>query len=554
MPKKNKKMSRSRGVGDGLRGYSTVSTPSASRTESSERESERSHAERLVECQLRAYHDGRVSLSLVVTAPPSPASAMPPVQVDHAAHSSSAAKAQLQPVGKAEPALPLQPVGKAEPALTAEGRGLSHASVEDAAPRSVTAMGASTSSSPLPRSPKTCLGGQRQSEPPALPRENTPPVFSPAASCGGTACLEPSQSPQPEVSAWATSRPIPVRAASSQAASMALSAPCERSTSAWSRRECAAIPADDPELQPCSASQSIAIPATSWKQRLDRSEPLDQMARSAPADLVHFEWPQLNTDCPPAAAVARADEEEAFHFETGEEQEEEGVMCAICHGNIKPMEVALIRGCDHPFCCNCILNWSQQKKKCPLCNTAFTHLWLYRMLDGTLNDYLIEENVDLLHRACWFRKAVVTEFSPQAAEDEEEEYHEMLQYMYGGGRDAEEDEDYYLDMQDGISRARLRGRAVGNRMWGTGGIAQGGRRAARATPLTPVSAKKKGVTTPIGSDSPAASSGDRGGGSNSSGGYSRKAEIKAQKMAQKESQKDRRRELARRDGLLAGRD
>lgn len=242
-----------------------------------------------------------------------------------------------------------------------------------------------------------------------------------------------------------------------------------------------------------------------------------------------------------------ADEgDDHFHFETGEEQEEEGVMCAICHGNIKPMDVALVRGCDHAFCTGCILNWSQQKKKCPLCNTAFTHLWLYKMLDGTLNDYLIEENVDLLHRTCWFRKAVVTEFSPQPAEEDDDDYQEMLQYVYGGRHGVEEDEDYYFDMQDGISRARHRGRAVGNRMWGTGGIAQGGRRAARATPLTPTCAKKKGCSTPGGSSSPAPSSGDRASGS-SSGGYSRKAEIKAQKIAQKESQKDRRRELARRD-------
>merc|ERR1712087_347762 len=97
------------------------------------------------------------------------------------------------------------------------------------------------------------------------------------------------------------------------------------------------------------------------------------------------------------------------------------------------------------------------------------------------------------------------------------------------------------------SRTRLRGRAVGNRMWGTGGIVEGGRRAARATPLTPICTKKKGFAPSPGSSSPASGTGERGNGSSSSGGYSRKAEIKAQKMAQKESQKDRRRELARRD-------
>ena len=46
--------------------------------------------------------------------------------------------------------------------------------------------------------------------------------------------------------------------------------------------------------------------------------------------------------------------------------EEEGVQCAICHGNIRLLQVALVCGCEHPFCTGCILNWALQKKKCPL--------------------------------------------------------------------------------------------------------------------------------------------------------------------------------------------
>ena len=101
-----------------------------------------------------------------------------------------------------------------------------------------------------------------------------------------------------------------------------------------------------------------------------------------------------------------------------EEEEEEGVMCAICHGNIKPNEVALVAGCDHAFCSPCILNWALQKSKCPLCLTGFTHLWLYRRIDGTYNDYLIEESVDLLHCAVWFRKTITSEFMPGAHDDD----------------------------------------------------------------------------------------------------------------------------------------
>ena len=118
--------------------------------------------------------------------------------------------------------------------------------------------------------------------------------------------------------------------------------------------------------------------------------------------------------------------------EEGKGEEEEGVMCAICHGNIQPNEVALVNGCDHPFCSLCILNWATQKARCPLCLTNFTHVWLYRRIDGTYNDYLHEESVDLLHCAVWFKKGVTAEFQPSGLNEneEEEEYHEMLQWMY----------------------------------------------------------------------------------------------------------------------------
>ena len=70
-----------------------------------------------------------------------------------------------------------------------------------------------------------------------------------------------------------------------------------------------------------------------------------------------------------------------------------------------------MRGCDHAFCSPCILNWALQKPRCPLCQTTFTHLWTYRMLDGTFNDCLVEEHVDMLHQTQWFRKKVSADFS-----------------------------------------------------------------------------------------------------------------------------------------------
>eukprot|EP00966_Prymnesium_polylepis_P176235 4079581-Prymnesium_polylepis.1 len=47
--------------------------------------------------------------------------------------------------------------------------------------------------------------------------------------------------------------------------------------------------------------------------------------------------------------------------------------------------------------------------------------------------------------AKWFCKQAVSEFTPAAPaeNDEEEDYHEMLQYMYGGAREEEEADEYY---------------------------------------------------------------------------------------------------------------
>lgn len=75
-----------------------------------------------------------------------------------------------------------------------------------------------------------------------------------------------------------------------------------------------------------------------------------------------------------------------------------------------------------------------------------------------------------------------TEFSPQATPefDDDEDYHEMLQYRYGGLVDAEDVDEYYEDLARRTRGSRQR--AVGNRVFGSGGVMATGRRAARATP------------------------------------------------------------------------
>ena len=268
------------------------------------------------------------------------------------------------------------------------------------------------------------------------------------------------------------------------------------------------------------------------------------------------------------AAIAGLAEDAAVHGEVAvaeewpilecgeEEEEEEGVMCAICHGNIQPNEVALVAGCDHAFCSPCILNWALQKNKCPLCLTGFTHLWLYRRIDGTYNDYLIEESVDLLHCAVWFKKAVSSEFVPAAHDDEDEpdDYHEMLQWMYGGGAERAEVRDYYEGMQDDLERGRAgRSRAFGQRKYGSGGfIAAGGARLAARIPQpapAPTFKKKKGFESKMGfeADGSGCGGGSEGaegaeeGASTRSNGKKVAGHRKAEKQAMKDAQKEKRR-------------
>eukprot|EP00250_Pteridium_aquilinum_P018580 c24125_g1_i2 orf=794-1654(+) len=130
-------------------------------------------------------------------------------------------------------------------------------------------------------------------------------------------------------------------------------------------------------------------------------------------------------------------------------------VCAICHDMIKAEEAAEIKGCEHSYCVTCILRWASYKAEpwCPQCRLPFSFLYVYKALDGTLRDYLFEESVCLLLRACWFKPLVFHE--PEEQDDYQDDY------------DAYE-EPYYT------SSVRL-----GNRRWGDSGYVRAGRREAR---------------------------------------------------------------------------
>ena len=332
-------------------------------------------------------------------------------------------------------------------------------------------------------------------------------------------------------------------------------------------------------------SAAIAVPAPAAPGDGDGDEELGLFgswgkaarghARSAPVSS-RTAWPELSPTQPGVAASPGMYDDEEEERRAAEEavaiaaaadaaedaaraaEEEEGVLCAICHGNIAPSEVALVRGCDHPFCSGCILNWALQKQRCPLCLEPFTHLWLYRRIDGTYNDFLHEESVALLHCAVWFKKQVTGAFAAPAEDDDADgygapdDYHAHLQWMYGGAREDDEERDYYDEMQDGLELRGRRsgGRAFGQRKFGSGGfVSAGGPRLAARVPATPARSpkcvSKKGFAVSAGDAGAGSSSTDAAlGGSGSSGGGgapSKAMSKRAEKAAMKEAQKEKRR-------------
>ncbi|GFQ02901.1 protein scaf11 [Phtheirospermum japonicum] len=129
-------------------------------------------------------------------------------------------------------------------------------------------------------------------------------------------------------------------------------------------------------------------------------------------------------------------------------------ICAICLNKIVLQETALVKGCEHAYCVNCILKWASYKTEatCPQCKNPFEFLNIHRALDGSIYDYMFEESVCLLLRASWFTPLVVIE----REEDDDDE---------------EDLDDVYLG---GSSSLRL-----GNRRWGDNGYVRGGRQEAR---------------------------------------------------------------------------
>mmetsp|Transcript_24641 Transcript_24641/g.62584 ORF Transcript_24641/g.62584 Transcript_24641/m.62584 type:complete len:315 (-) Transcript_24641:429-1373(-) len=186
--------------------------------------------------------------------------------------------------------------------------------------------------------------------------------------------------------------------------------------------------------------------------------------------------------------------------------------CPVCLEVPEPADMALIKGCEHLYCVNCILKWAcaRENATCPSCKAPFSYLFVHRQLDGTITDYPTEESLCLLKRAEWFTEHVrVSEFGPRMAADDE----------------GFDDEDEYGDDEDEYYGYAAPGRArignssrivIGNRRWGENGSVRAGRMYARpANTAPPVPAGKGGKAGKGGVSS--SSAGTQGGGSSSAG-------------------------------------
>ncbi|XP_057801922.1 uncharacterized protein LOC131017200 [Salvia miltiorrhiza] len=137
--------------------------------------------------------------------------------------------------------------------------------------------------------------------------------------------------------------------------------------------------------------------------------------------------------------------------------------CAICLDKIVLQETALVKGCEHAYCVNCILLWASCKKEptCPQCKKPFEFLNIHRALDGSIQDYIFEESVCLLLRASWFKPLV---------EVVKEEL-EIVEECYYDDEEDEYPDEYYLGRSSSL--------CIGNRRWGDNGYVSAGRQEAR---------------------------------------------------------------------------
>ncbi|XP_074310589.1 uncharacterized protein LOC141646611 [Silene latifolia] len=146
-------------------------------------------------------------------------------------------------------------------------------------------------------------------------------------------------------------------------------------------------------------------------------------------------------------------------------------VCAICLDSIELQETALVKGCEHAYCVNCILQWAtyHEHPKCPQCKHPFESLSIHRALDGSLHDYMFDESVCLLLRATWF-----TPLAVEHRDDPDDDLDDIFYYQYQYQHDYEEQDDL-----DDVYLHNSSAPRIGNRRWGDNGYIRAGRQEAR---------------------------------------------------------------------------
>ncbi|PNW74342.1 hypothetical protein CHLRE_13g604750v5 [Chlamydomonas reinhardtii] len=217
------------------------------------------------------------------------------------------------------------------------------------------------------------------------------------------------------------------------------------------------------------------------EEEYDDYDAYDEVAGGCEASYGTSERAEGNNDADHQTAVTADDGSIMLNEELNED------VCAICLGEIELAETAIIKGCEHQYCVNCILQWAVQKEApwCPQCKKPFNYLYTHRLLDGTLSDAPCEESVCLLKRATWFVEHVKSLNGGKAvsaamatADDFPAEW---------GAGDLYDEDDYDDDEDEQIENfyfSRAAGPArivIGNRRLGENGFQRAGRIYARPT-------------------------------------------------------------------------
>mmetsp|Transcript_10186 Transcript_10186/g.37444 ORF Transcript_10186/g.37444 Transcript_10186/m.37444 type:complete len:482 (-) Transcript_10186:203-1648(-) len=198
-------------------------------------------------------------------------------------------------------------------------------------------------------------------------------------------------------------------------------------------------------------------------------------------------WPQhedLQAATRPAQEDDGADQQQQQEPLRPEDSSSSYLTCAICLDEVAPEELALVKGCEHAYCCACILRWADTQVNgsksgcgvatCPTCKAPFEYVYIARNLDGTLNDSLAEESITLLLRATWLDK-------------QREEQINSIGTNHAGYYEDFCDDDYCDEDDDDLLllNRHTRGKLLGNRRFGSGGYVQSGRLQARAPSASP---------------------------------------------------------------------